>query len=75
MQRDLGNEPANILYPMEFANRAIEWAKNKKNVKVEVYDWEKLQELGMGGLVNVLKVRKPCMVLFTLNQIERCRYS
>ena len=45
LARDLGNEPANILYPMEFANRAIEWAKNKKNVKVEVYDWEKLQEL------------------------------
>ena len=72
LARDLGNEPANILYPMEFANRAIKWAANKENVTVEVYDWEKLQELGMGGLINVGKGsdRKPCMVLFTLNPDE-----
>ncbi|MEC8874919.1 MAG: leucyl aminopeptidase [Candidatus Thermoplasmatota archaeon] len=67
--RDLGNEPANVLYPMEYAHRAIEWAKGKSNIKIEVYDWNKLQELGMGGLINVGKgsERKPCMVLFTLN--------
>ena len=72
LARDLGNEPANILYPMEFANRAIKWASNKDNVLVEVYDWDKLQELGMGGLVNVGKgsEKKPCMVLFTLNPDE-----
>ena len=47
----------------------MEWAEGKDNVSVEVYDWDKLQELGMGGLVNVGKGsdRKPCMVLFTLN--------
>ena len=69
LARDLGNEPANIMYPMEFAKRAIEWATDKKNIKVEVYDWDKLQELGMGGLVNVGKGsdKKPCMVIFTLN--------
>ena len=69
LARDLGNEPANVLYPMEYAKRAEEWAKDKANVEVEVYDWEKLQELGMGGLINVGKGsdRKPCMVLFTLN--------
>ena len=67
--RDLGNEPANVLYPMEYARRAEEWAAGKDNVAVEVYDWDKLQELGMGGLINVGKGsdRKPCMVLFTLN--------
>jgi len=67
--RNLGNEPANVLYPMEFARRAIEWAENRSNVHVEVYDWERLLELGMGGLVNVGKgsERKPCMVLFTIN--------
>ena len=70
--RDLGNEPANVLYPMEYARRAQEWAKGKKNVRVEVYDWEKLHELGMGGLINVGKGsdQKPCMVLFTLNPDE-----
>tara|TARA_B100000959_G_C14994495_1_gene629578 strand:- start:6002 stop:7525 length:1524 start_codon:yes stop_codon:yes gene_type:complete len=69
LARDLGNEPANILFPMEYAHRAIEWGKGKSNVEVEVYEWEKLQELGMGGLINVGKgsERKPCMVLFTLN--------
>ena len=69
LARDLGNEPANILYPMEYARRALEWAKDKENVSVEVYDWDKLHELGMGGLINVGKGsdRKPCMVLFTLN--------
>ena len=67
--RDLGNEPANVLYPMEYARRAQKWAKGKDGVKVEVYDWEKLQDLGMGGHINVGKGsdRKPCMVLFTLN--------
>ncbi len=69
LARDLGNEPANVLYPMEYAKRAEEWAKDKANVEVEVYDWKKLQELGMGGLINVGKGsdRKPCMVLFTMN--------
>ena len=69
LARDLGNEPANVLYPMEYARRALEWAEGKEIVLVEVYDWDKLQELGMGGLINVGKGsdRKPCMVLFTLN--------
>ena len=69
LARDLGNEPANVLYPMEYARRAVEWADGKEDVAVEVYDWDKLLELGMGGLINVGKGsdRKPCMVLFTLN--------
>ena len=69
LARNLGNEPANVLYPMEYAHRAQKWAENKENVVVEVYDWDKLNELGMGGLINVGKGsdRKPCMVLFTLN--------
>ena len=69
LARDLGNEPANVLYPMEFARRAQEWGDDKGNVEIEVYDWDKLQDLGMGGHINVGKgsERKPCMVLFTLN--------
>ncbi|MEK9865461.1 MAG: leucyl aminopeptidase [Euryarchaeota archaeon] len=67
--RDLGNEPANVLYPMEYANRALSWAGSKANIEVEVYDWDRLHEVGMGGLINVGKGsdRKPCMVIFTLN--------
>ena len=55
LARDLGNEPANVLYPMEYAKRAEEWAKDKANVEVEVYDWKKLQELGMGGLITLVR--------------------
>ncbi len=67
--RDLANEPPNYLYPMSYAEQAKEWASGKQNVKVEVYDWDDLQEKGMFGLINVGKgsSRKPCMVLFTLN--------
>ncbi|MEC9118397.1 MAG: leucyl aminopeptidase, partial [Candidatus Thermoplasmatota archaeon] len=69
LARDLANEPPNYLYPMSYAERAKEWAKDKPNVLVEVYDWDDLQEKGMYGLINVGKgsSRKPCMVLFTLN--------
>ena len=53
---------------MEYANRALSWAESKPNVKVEVYDWDKLVELGMGGLINVAKeATGTCMVIFTLN--------
>ncbi len=69
LARDLGNEPANVLYPMEFARRIVEWSSTRENVEVEVIEWEKLQDLGMGGLINVGKGsdKKPCMVLITLN--------
>jgi leucyl aminopeptidase len=54
---------------MTYAARAQNWAKGKNNVKVEVYDWERLQKEKMGGLINVGKgsSRKPCMVIFTVN--------
>ena len=63
--RDLGNEPANKLYPMEYAARAQEFAKGKGNLSVTVLDWDDLQENNMGGLVNVGKgsEHKPCMVI------------
>lgn len=69
LARDLGNEPANVLYPMEFARRAMDWSSTRENVEVEILDWDKLQELGMGGLINVGKGsdKKPCMAIFTLN--------
>ena len=69
LARDLGNEPPNHLYPMEYAERAQTWAKGKRSVSVEVYDFDRLQKEGMGGLINVGKgsARKPCMVLFSLN--------
>ena len=69
LARDLGNEPANRLYPEEFGIRANNWAIGKENVEVEVWDFSRLKEEGMYGLVEVGKgsIHKPCMVFFRLN--------
>ena len=49
--RDLVNEPANILYPAEFANRAKQLAK--AGVKIEILTPAQMKKLGMGALLGV----------------------
>ncbi|MGH6842459.1 MAG: leucyl aminopeptidase, partial [Methylocella sp.] len=49
--RSLVNEPANVLYPEEFANRAA--ALKKLGVEVTVLDDAALRDLGMGALLGV----------------------
>jgi leucyl aminopeptidase len=49
--RDLVNEPANVLYPGEFARRAS--ALRKLDVQVEVLDVAAMKKLGMGSLLAV----------------------
>ena len=51
MARDLVNEPANVLYPVEFARRA--GALKKVGVAVEVLDLKAMTKLGMGALLGV----------------------
>jgi leucyl aminopeptidase len=51
LARDLVNEPANILYPGEFARRAS--ALRKLGVLVEVLDVAAMKKLGMGALLAV----------------------
>jgi leucyl aminopeptidase len=51
LARDLVNEPANILSPMEFAKRAK--ALTKVGVKVEILDRAAMKRLGMGSLLGV----------------------
>lgn len=51
MARDLINEPANVLFPVEFARRAS--ALKKVGVAVEVLDVEAMKKLGMGALLGV----------------------
>jgi leucyl aminopeptidase len=51
LARDLVNEPANILYPDEFARRAQQL--KKVGVKVEVLDVKAMAKLGMGALLGV----------------------
>jgi leucyl aminopeptidase len=51
MARDLVNEPANVLYPEEFARRTA--ALRKVGVVVEVLDRKAMAKLGMGALLGV----------------------
>jgi leucyl aminopeptidase len=51
MARDLVNEPANVLYPEEFARRAR--ALKKLGVAVEVLDVKAMRKLGMNALLGV----------------------
>ena len=51
LARDLVNEPANILYPDEFARRTT--ALRKLGVKVEVLDVPAMRKLGMNALLGV----------------------
>jgi leucyl aminopeptidase len=51
LARDLVNEPANVLYPEEFARRAL--ALKKFGVGVEVLDVKAMTKLGMGALLGV----------------------
>ena len=49
--RDLVNEPANVLYPAEFARRTLNL--KKVGVAVEVLDVKAMQKLGMSALLGV----------------------
>jgi leucyl aminopeptidase len=49
--RDLVNEPANVLYPVEFAERAL--TLKKLGVAVEVLDVAAMKKLGMNTLLGV----------------------
>lgn len=50
--RDLINEPPNVLTPPELARRAVAMAK-QAGLEYEVFDKEKIAQLGMGGLLAV----------------------
>lgn len=51
LARDLINEPANVLYPGEFARRAS--ALSRLGITVEVLDVPAMKKLGMGALLGV----------------------
>lgn len=63
LARDLVNEPANALGPVEFADRAE--ALQALGVKVEVLAEKQLRKLGMGALLGVAQgsVRPPRVVV------------
>ncbi|MFN3657945.1 MAG: leucyl aminopeptidase [Pseudolabrys sp.] len=51
LARDLVNEPANVLFPEEFARRAS--ALKKAGVAIEVLDVKAMKKLGMNALLGV----------------------
>jgi leucyl aminopeptidase len=61
--RDLVTEPANVLYPAEFAERVEEL--KKLGLKIEVYGKKDLEKLGFGSLLSVSwgSEREPRMVV------------
>lgn len=50
--RDLGNEPANILHPLEYVNRVKARGK-KSGFQVKVFDAKQLEKLGLNSLLSV----------------------
>jgi leucyl aminopeptidase len=69
--RDLVSEPANIIYPVSFAERAM--ALRKVGVSVEVLDEKKMAKLGMGALLGVAQgsAHKPRLVIMRWNGAAR----
>lgn len=67
LARDLVNEPANILGPLEFAERAS--ALKALGVEVEVLTEKEMRKLGMGALLAVGQgsVRPPRLVVLQWN--------
>ncbi|MCY6381392.1 leucyl aminopeptidase [Hoeflea prorocentri] len=63
LARDLVNEPANILGPVEFAKKAS--ALEKLGVEVEILTEKEMKKLGMGALLGVAQgsVRPPRLAI------------
>ncbi|MBL8907540.1 MAG: leucyl aminopeptidase [Rhizobiales bacterium] len=71
LARDLVNEPANHLFPIEFANRAK--ALSKLGVQVEILTPAQMEKLGMGALLGVAQgsSHPPRMVVMRWNGGKR----
>jgi leucyl aminopeptidase len=67
LARDLVNEPANMLGPLEFADRAKELSG--LGVKVEILTEKEMRKLGMGALLGVAQgsARPPRLVVMQWN--------
>ena len=53
LARDLVNEPANVIYPASFVERARAALRGVPNVTVEVLDEAQMRRLGMGAIIGV----------------------
>lgn len=66
--RDLGNEPSNIIYPQSLAELLLERSSNKK-YEVEILDKKAIEELKMGGVIEVARGsnREPRFIILRYN--------
>ena len=71
LARDLVNEPSNVLYPETLAQRAVKAGK-ESGFEVEVFNEEKIEELGMKAFLEVGKgsVHKPRLIVMRYNGNE-----
>ncbi len=71
--RDLVSEPANVIYPESFAQRAR--SLTKLGVKLRVLDEAQMKKLGMGALLGVAQgsANKPCIVAMSWNGAPRAK--
>lgn len=51
--RDLINEPAGHMTPSFLAEEAMAIAKNSKNIKVKIFDKEKIKQIGMNAFLSI----------------------
>ncbi len=55
--RDLGNEPSNILFPEELANR-VKKLGQQRGYSVKAFAMKELEKMGMGGIIGIGKGSK-----------------
>ncbi len=55
LARDLGNLPGNVCTPTYLAETAKKLGKEYKKLKVEVFDKEEIEKLGMGSFLSVTR--------------------
>lgn len=53
--RDLVNEPAEHLRPLDLVERAKEIVKGKKDLKIKIFDEAKLKSMKAGGILSIAK--------------------
>ncbi|NEX21580.1 leucyl aminopeptidase [Thiorhodococcus mannitoliphagus] len=64
LAKELGNLPGNICTPSYLAERAKQFGKDFKALKVEVLDEDKMADLGMGALTSVSRgSREPAKLI------------
>lgn len=72
LARDLVNEPAGVLTPTAFADKAIEIAQGSERLSIEVWDLDRILVEKLGGLLGVARgsVEEPRVVKLTYSPRE-----